>query len=372
MIKILIINTVAIDYNGVTDCILQYLKSMDRKNMKIDILSTVSVNSELKKEFIKIGCTIIRIENRKQNPVLYVFKLAKIVYKEKYNIVHAHGNSATLVFDMLGAFLGKCKVRIAHCHSTQCGNRVADGMLRPFFNILYTCGVACGKSAGEWLFPKRNYQVLPNGRDLLLYKYNAEFRYKIREKYKLGSDLVIGHVGRFDGPKNQMFILEIFEELQKIKKNAKLLLVGDGELFEANQDCAKKKGIAEQVIYTGRAGNVPELLSAMDIMVLPSLYEGMPLVALEWQVSGLPCIISDSVTKECKVTDLVEFLPLSVGAEEWAKEIVRIDTEKKDRSYFDTETAIKKAGFDIKENADELRKLYEKLYKKSRKVNGIL
>jgi glycosyltransferase involved in cell wall biosynthesis len=372
MIKVLVINTLAIDYNGVTDCILQYLKAMDKKNMQIDILSTVSLNSELEKKFLRLGCTIIQLENRKQNPIMYVWKLAGLVRREKYNIVHAHGNSATLTFDMLGAFLGKCKVRIAHGHSTQCGSKLVDMLLRPFFYKLYTCGISCGKDVGDWLFKRHKFQILPNGRELSLYKYNVKNRQEIRVKYNLGNSLVIGHIGRFNKPKNQEFVLEIFMELQKLQKNAKLLLVGDGILFGNIQNCARNKGIAEHVVFTGSIGNIPEILSAMDVMVLPSLYEGMPLVVLEWQASGLPCIISDSITRECKVTDLVEFLPLSIGAKEWAQEIIRVEEQKKDRKYFDTENMMKEAGFDIKENAKELRKLYEKLYQESWKVNGML
>ena len=240
MIKVLVINTLAIDYNGVTDCILQYLKAMDKKNMQIDILSTVSLNSELEKKFLRLGCTIIQLENRKQNPIMYVWKLAGLVRREKYNIVHAHGNSATLTFDMLGAFLGKCKVRIAHGHSTQCGSKLVDMLLRPFFYKLYTCGISCGKDVGDWLFKRHKFQILPNGRELSLYKYNVKNRQEIRVKYNLGNSLVIGHIGRFNKPKNQEFVLEIFMELQKLQKNAKLLLVGDGILFGNIQNCEIK------------------------------------------------------------------------------------------------------------------------------------
>lgn len=149
MMKILIINTMAIDYNGVTDCLLQYLRAMDRTDMQIDILSAVSVNPKMEKNFLEIGCRIYRIECRKKNPILYVFKLGNLVKKEKYDIVHAHGNSATLAFDMLGAFFGKCKVRIAHCHNTKCGNDRLDKILRPLFYRVYTHGMACGKWQGN-------------------------------------------------------------------------------------------------------------------------------------------------------------------------------------------------------------------------------
>jgi len=365
MIKILIINTIAIDYNGVTDCLLQYLRAMDRTDMQIDILSAVSVNPKMEKNFLEIGCRIYRIECRKKNPILYVFKLANLVKKEKYDIVHAHGNSATLAFDMLGAFFGKCKVRIAHCHSTKSGNNHLDKALRPFFYRLYTQGIACGGLAGEWLFPEREYLILPNGRKLEEYKYNFEVRKKIQKEYDLEDTLVVGHVGRFNISKNQKFVVEIFEELLKIRKDVKMVLMGDGALFQSIKESAARKGLDDRIIFTGSVGNISEMLSAMDVMILPSLHEGMPLVVMEWQAAGLPCIISDNITKECAVTELVHYLPLSAGAKKWAEMLDQISKEKTDRKLSIWRDKLRAAGYDIEDNARELRALYEQLYEEN-------
>lgn len=365
MIKILIINTVAVDYNGITDCILQYLRAMDRTGIQIDILSTVSVNPKMERNFFEIGCHIYRIEYRKNNPILYVFKLANFVKKEKYDIVHAHGNSATLTFDMLGAFLGKCEVRIAHGHNTKCGNDRLDKILRPLFYRVYTLGMACGELAGNWLFQKKKYCILPNGRNLEVYKYNSNVRQQIQEKYGLDNSLVIGHVGGFNEQKNQKFALEIFEELVKIRKDVKMVLMGDGALFQSIKESAERKGIDDRIIFTGSVGNISEMLSAMDIMILPSLHEGMPLVVMEWQAAGLPCIISDNITKECAVTELVHYLPLSVGAKKWAEMIDQISKEKKDRKLSIWRDKLKAAGYDIEDNARDLKELYEQLYQES-------
>lgn len=367
MIKILIISTMAIDYNGVTDCLLQYLRAMDRSGMQIDILSAVSVNSKMEKNFLEIGCRVYKIDCRKKNPPLYVLKLAKFVKNGQYDIVHAHGNSATMAFDMLGAYLGGCKVRIAHSHSTECGSKWLDKMLRPFFYHLYTQGMACGKLAGEWLFQERKYNILPNGRKIDSYRYSVDARRGIRNKYNISDELVIGHVGRFNGPKNQKFVLEIFEELLKKRKDIRLILIGEGPLFEQIKMSAAEKNIAKYIIFTGSVDNVPEMLSAMDVMVLPSLHEGLPLVVMEWQAAGLPCIVSDNITRECAVTELVKFMPLSVGAKKWAEEISYITIEEQERKSDKWQILIKEAGFDITENSKDLKKLYEGLYRSCKK-----
>lgn len=362
MIKILIINTMAIDYNGVTDCLLQYLRAMDRSGMQIDILSAVSVNSKMEKNFLEIGCRVYKIDCRKKNPPLYVLKLAKFVKKGQYDIVHAHGNSATMAFDMLGAYLGGCKVRIAHSHSTECGSKWLDKMLRPFFYHLYTQGMACGKLAGEWLFQERKYNILPNGREIDSYRYSVDARRDIRNKYNISDELVIGHVGRFNCSKNHKFVLEIFEELLKKRKDIRLILIGEGTLFEQIKMSAAEKNIAKYITFTGSVDNVPEMLSAMDVMVLPSLHEGLPLVVMEWQAAGLPCIISDNITRECAVTELVHYLSLAVGAKKWAEMIVQISEEKVGRTSKKLADKLKAAGYDIEDNAKKLRELYESLY----------
>ena len=227
--KILIIHTMAIDYNGVTDCIVQYLKHMNREGMEATILSTVTVHPDFEKLFQELGCRLERIEIRKEHPLRYMFRLAKLVRREKFDLVHAHGNSATMFFDMAGAKLGGCRIRIAHGHSTSCGNQKLDRLLRPFFYHSYTQAAACGKKVGEWLYAGRKFRILPNGRELEAYRFRKDIRRKIRETYQLGETFTIGHVGRFNGPKNQKFALEVFAELLKEEPESHLVFTGRSE-----------------------------------------------------------------------------------------------------------------------------------------------
>lgn len=364
--KILIIHTMAIDYNGVTDCIVQYLKHMNREGMEATILSTVTVHPDFEKLFQELGCRLERIEIRKEHPLRYMFRLAKLVRREKFDLVHAHGNSATMFFDMAGAKLGGCRIRIAHGHSTSCGNQKLDRLLRSFFYHSYTQAAACGKKVGEWLYAGRKFRILPNGRELEAYRFRKDIRRKIRETYQLGETFTIGHVGRFNGPKNQKFALEVFAELLKEEPESHLVFMGDGALLEEVKARAVRLGVAENVTFTGSVKNIPEMLSAMDAMIFPSMYEGMPLVVLEWQAAGLPCIVSDTITDECDVTELVCRVSLKADRKVWVEKLKEIRQKSDERNCTLWQQKLKSAGFDIWEDAEKLREWYQELNKKLR------
>lgn len=361
--KILIINTLAIDFNGVTDCIFQYLQAMNRSNIEVSILSTMKNNSVMIKKFEQLGCNMEYLEIRKEKTISYILKLAKLVRKEKFDIVHVHGNSATMAFDLMGALLGGCKVRIAHSHNTTCMHLKADKLLRPLFYKLYTKGFACGREAGKWLFPEREFTVIPNGRNLSKLKFNQSKRNKIREEMNLNDKFVIGNVGRFNEQKNHKFLLAVFAEVRKVRKDAKLVLMGDGALMQQTQDLAKQLNIYNDVIFMGSVSNVPELLNGMDLMVLPSLFEGLPLVVLEWQASGLPCFLSDTITNECVINEDVIRLPLNAGEKKWSEEILKQEVKNRSETRDADIKRVQEAGYDIIENAATLREIYMELYR---------
>ena len=136
--KLLWITTVEINYNGISDCMYQYLQAMDKSGMEIDILAVKPSNPEYEKRFRDLGCRVIHLDCRNSNPPLYTIRLAKLIRKQQYDLVHVHGNSATMTFDLLGAKLGGCKVRIAHSHNTSCTHVTEDKILRPLFYHLVT------------------------------------------------------------------------------------------------------------------------------------------------------------------------------------------------------------------------------------------
>ena len=218
--------------------------------------------------------------------------------------------------------------------------------------------MAPSTEAAEYVFgkdciEKGKAQLLHNGIDLSIYRYSAEDRQNIRKEFNVPENaFVIGHVGRFQAQKNHLFLLEIFSHVCKRTENALLLLVGKGELEENIREKATALGILDRIIFTGVRSDVPALLSAMDVFVFPSLYEGMPNAAIEAQAAGLPCIISDTLTKEANVTGLVTYLPLE-NPEAWGKQA--INSVQKERT--DTHAAFQKAGYDIQSVAEHFVKL---------------
>ena len=164
-----------------------------------------------------------------------------------------------------------------------------------------------------------------------VFKYYPEERRNIRDEFSIASDVkLIGHVGRFDEQKNHMFLLDVFQKIHQKDSNTKLMLVGKGALEEKIRNRAKELGVYDSVIFTGVRSDVPQILSAMDVFVLPSFYEGMPNTIIESQATGLPCVIADTITKEANITGLVEYLPLG-NSDAWAEKALSIiNTERVD------------------------------------------
>ena len=265
--------------------------------------------------------------------------------------------------ELVAARLAGCKVRIDHSHNTTCENQKADKILRPVFNRNYTTAFACGQDAGRWMFGKRKFTIIPNGRNLKKYEYDPKKRTEYRNKLGIASDaLVIGHVGRFNRQKNHEYLVRVFSEVHNKEQNSYLVLVGTGEKVGEIKNLVKELELENNVIFTGVIENVSDYLSAFDIMLLPSLYEGLPLVVIEWQIAGLPCIVSDTVTRECAITSLVKFESVKKRPEVWANEVGNLILQDRNDSKEIIFKEIKRVGYDIESGANLLKKKYEKLY----------
>lgn len=372
--KILQIPTGGLFADGILSCIVEYMTAMDKSDMDIRVLATNQAEKSIVQKVEKVGCKVVSIPYRKTNIIKYFLSLYRYIAKEKIDIVHVHGSSAIMSVELLAAMLAGCKVRIAHSHNTTCENRKADKMLRPLFNRTYTVAFACGRDAGKWMFGEEKFVVIPNGRNLQKYEYDSEKRMQYRKSLKIPKDaVVIGHVGRFNTQKNHEYLIRIFDELYKKAKNAYLVLIGTGATLDEIKKKVVDLGLENRVIFTGAVDNVSDYLSVFDVMLLPSLYEGLPLVVIEWQISGLPCIISDSITKECAITSLVKFESIKESPTVWVDDIEKLTIQdrsgNKDRIF----NEIKAAGYDIQTGAGKLKKIYDNLYfvcSRSSKLKG--
>ncbi len=356
MTKIIIVSTVGLIYDGITSVICSYLQAMDLTNLDIHIVATIKCEENICQVLSGLGCHIVNLPNRRTETFSYTVKLARYIRKNHIQVVHAHGNSGTLAIEMIAGWFGGARKRIAHSHNTRCNQIKVDKLLRPIFNVFYTNALACGEDAGRWLFGNRPFKVLPNGRDVEKFRFSKENRNKMRKKYNIkDNELTIGHVGGFFEQKNHIFLVQVFREIIKIDPTVKLFMIGDGPLKESIQ----QELTDIDVIFTGAIDNVYEYLSGMDGMLLPSLFEGLPLVVLEWQLNGLPCLISNTITKDCIFTDFVKMNSIDSGAIIWAKEIlemVRVANRIKNSNA--AGSSIKNTSFDINDSAELLKQIY--------------
>lgn len=360
--KILIILTGGLKNDGISLGNISYFESMERDNIDVDFLAINEVDEKIIDKLNAIDCKIVSVKNRNKNPIKYLISLKKLIEKNKYNIVHSHGSSSLMVLEMYAAKLAGVPVRIAHSRNTTCNYRKIDKFLRPLFYKVTTDFFACGEEAGKWLFENNEFSVIPNGKNLEFFKFNVEKRSEIRKKYKIDNKFVLCHIGSFNKQKNHEFLINIFYEFKKLNPNSCLILVGDGNLREKIESQIKKLGLTNDVIITGIINNANEILQAADYMVLPSLFEGLPNVIIEAQISGVQCIISDTITNECKITDLVQFESLESDSRIWAEKI--LNTKLIDRDMYKKEIIkqVRDSGYDIIEDAKMLKKLYFNLY----------
>lgn len=362
--KILQIPTGGLFFDGILSCIVEYMTVMDKSRMDVRVLATNEPEKNVVQKVEESDCKVVSIPYRKKNIVKYFFLLYRYIAKEKIDIVHIHGSSAIMSVELVAARIAGCKVRIAHSHNTTCENQKIDNFLRPVFYWGYTEAFACGSEAGKWMFGNREFKIIPNGRDIRKYEYNAKNRTNYRDKLKIPRDaLVVGHVGRFNAQKNHEYLVHVFEELYKNNRKAYLVLIGTGEKIDEIKNLVKKSMIRDNVIFTGVIDNVADYLSAFDVMLLPSLYEGLPMVVIEWQIAGLPCIVSDTVTKECAITPLVQFESLEEKPERWARNIEDIPLQDREKNKDLLFGSVRKAGYDIQFGAERLRNIYIDLVK---------
>lgn len=366
--KVLNILTSKFDMDGISNSVFGYYRNFDKTKVDMDFVAP-NISEDKKKEIEKNNNRVYIIKDRKSKPFKYMRELKKIIEENDYDIVQAHGSSAILFLEMLAAKRAGCKIRIAHSRNTKASHKILDFIFRPIFYSTYTTGFACGEEAGKWLFHDRPFYIINNGKDANEFMYKEEVRNKIRKEWDLDGKIVLGHVGTFNYQKNHDFLIDIFYELKKLNhQNYKLVLLGDGKLQEDIREKVSKLKLDRDVIFVGRTKDVSQWLQAMDIMVFPSRFEGFPNVLIEWQMAALPCYISDIITKDVAVTDLVHFLSIDELPKKWAEEISK--TEIIDRNLIKDKviSEIKKNGYDIKENAKKLENIYFNLIQGQEKV----
>lgn len=354
---------------GAENAIMNYYRNVDKNLVQFDFLLTAPDKCDFEDEIISLGGNVYRVPLLSMtNPLPYYKGVKKFFQEHSYKIVHSHTSSKSAIPLWIAKNAG-IPVRIAHSHGSK-SEKGLNGWIR---NILKTplkkvanYKFACGEDAACWLYgkdelDKGDVTIIRNVIDSDKFKYDVEIRQKFRRLLNINdSTLLLGLTARFHPVKNHIFAIDILDYLLKQEKDTKLLLIGDGGLKEEIRTRAKSLGIENNVIFTGVVNNVNEYLQAMDIFLMPSINEGLPLSLVEAQIAGLSCIVSTGVPTESDVTGLVKFLPLASGAKEWAKEIEKIQI----RTRTSQANKIKEAGYDARTSAVNLQNFYLNVYPK--------
>lgn len=359
MIKVLMSSTSPIKRDGITNVILNLMNNADNSEYQFDLVSINEPEPILKKAICDAhNLTIIPRSIR--HPLRFINEYRKAC--EGYDIVHVHGNSATMFLEMFAAKLAGVKVRIAHSHNTFCNARIIDKVFRAPFYALCNGRLACGQAAGKWLFRSREFSVINNGIDSEKFRFNLDTRNRLRKELGWNDEKIIGHVGNFYEAKNHTLIIDVFSELHQHDDTYKLILIGIGPLIDSIKEKAQNLGLADSVYFAGSVENVNEYLCAIDLILMPSIYEGFPLTLVEEQANGMSCVISDDIARDVDLTGNVEFISRGLDVAEWVAFIERqfssnIDRKEKSRKAIEN---IKAKEYDIKKSVKKLEDIYFK------------
>ena len=358
MINVLMISN-NLDTNGMTSVLLNYALNLDLSQLNLSI----ATGSPQKEEYLKAlngkNIKVYLLPRRKKQPVKYRGELKKLIKSNRFDIVHVHGNSSTMVLELAVAKECGVKVRIAHCHNSTCGSMLRHKLLLPFFNRSYTHAFACSKLAGDWIFGENNFTVINNCFKTRRFEYDDKAREQIRAQLGVRGKFLIGHIGRFNNQKNHPYLLKIFEMTAKRLNDAYLLLVGNGPDFDAVKSLIDSHPYKDRIIVSGETDTPEQLYCAMDVFVLPSKHEGLGIVLLEAQISGLPCLASVAVPKDVILGDNIKFLPIDEDSIPlWADNLSDCRKNTGNRSEFININREKVESYDIEKSAVKLQNIY--------------
>lgn len=364
MVKILIVLMSEFKTDGITNNTMNYYSNYNKENIHIDFLckGICSPKQEWLDMLKENGSTIYTIPYRNKKPFKYIKEMRKIIREGKYDVVQAMGSSSLLAVEMYAAYKEKVKIRISHSRNSTCDHRVLNNILKPFFFKYTNVRFACGEAAGKWLYGNKDFTIIRNGND------TKKFIYKSNQKEILKFDdtkLNIVSVGSVNKQKNYEYFMKVINELSKRTSNFKYYILGRNPqgIQEQLEQYLKENNIEDKVEFVGSVDNPQDFLSASDIFVLPSLYEGFPNVLIEAQMNGIPCIVSDTITDQACLCDNVYRIGISDNdISKWVDTILSIDKNIDRVSQSEKNINIlREKGYDIVENAKWLENKYIEL-----------
>ena len=349
---------------GIETMLYNYYSNIDKEKMEF-VFASHGINGQIADKLKRAGCELWYITPRKKNIIKYFIDIIRIIFSRHWDIIHVHQNFSSII-PLFIARLANVKNRIAHAH----GSRLQNGRFRrcietigiTCLKLLATSFMACGKEAGTWLFGKTavghgQVTILRNALNLGYFHYSEVTKERMRNVLNIKEDYVIAHIARMTYEKNHTFSVKVLSGPLKLNSSVRLLFIGDGPLMKGIKLLANTCNVNENISFLGNIENVAEVLSAVDVLLLPSFHEGLPLTPIEAQATGVCCVLSDKVPRETAITDLVVFLSLRLGPKEWASKINGLMKYNK----IDKSKEIRDAEYDIVYEAKKLEEFYFRL-----------
>jgi len=349
---------------GIESFLRNVIMRMDLSRLEIDIVAAQICASVFTAELKERGVRFYELSGSqhklRQNHQMF----KRLLQERRYDVVHLNIFQGLSLYYAYLARKAGAPVRIAHSHNsalrqsrTKWLKLVLHNLAKRLLAENATDYWACSKPAAEFMFPhKYKYEFIPNGIDIEQFRFNPDVREKVRRELGLENKLVIGNVGRLCYQKNQEFLLGVFKEFQAEMPDSVLLLVGEGKLKADLQQKAEQLGVADKIIFYGVTDKVEELLWAMDVLVMPSRFEGLPVTVVEAQAAGLPCVLASAITSECGLLAKTVFLSLESNIKLWCKAICGLaigDVERQNAA-----DVVKTAGFDVADVSREIENVY--------------
>lgn len=351
----------AMNMGGAETFLMNILRNINQEKYRLIFLCYLDGQYEYdyEDEIVKLGGKIVRIpDTRITNPIKFIHNIEKIIKNEKVDVVHSHVDFSS-GYAMLAAKKAGIKIRIAHAHSasvTMSKNIVRKiwfNVLKKIMNYYASNHIACGADAGVFMFGKKSFQIVHNGIDINKFRFNPKKRTKIRRELGIGiDDKVILHVGRFETVKNHEFLIDIFNSYYALDNSARLMLLGDGRLFDVIKKKINELGLCDVVYLLGKQSNTEDYCSAADMFLMPSFHEGLPVTLIEAQANGLMCLVSDKIDKMVNY-GIVNFYSLNNSPDEWAVCIQEVNCNRQSVNKL----LVKE--YDIKETTNMLEGLYD-------------
>lgn len=357
----------SLDRAGAETMLMNIYRSIDRSNIQFDFVVNESVSEYDYEEEIKaLGGRIFYAPRPALGSIwrYLMFWWHLFSNHPEIRVVHAHHTSPALVYGLIAKIKGRKLVAHSHITGSDKGFKsFVKRIVRYPLKFMADKLLACSGPAAIWMFGKNNSAViLKNAISMEAFLYSEDKRLNIRRDYEVDGFPAVLHVGRFDDQKNHFFLVDCFKKYRKSRPSAKLYLIGAGPLKASLEHYVAEVGLEESVVFVGTTSDVASWMSAADVFLFPSRYEGLGLVLIEAQAAGLPCVVSTGVPEEVAITSLVHFCSLDDGLEKWSAAIERALEVKGDRTNV---VGLRNSGYEVSETSKELIEIYESILEPS-------